>query len=228
MITDRMPNVEMPVQPKQEIKQESSIFDSQAIKPPTTLKEALSNPIEDLPTEPKKKRGMKKGVVTEQQLENLRKGREKSIETRKMLSEQRQTQKELEKKQKDALYYGMNVPQPEKLPVNSQKPLEFDYDKLADMVALKMKPTQTIQQPVQPVQVHQPVIQQQQQQPQQPNLEYLKMIEKKIRDDERNKMKKEQEELQKKNVQNHAYFSRLPAMDMTDTNYWSNLFNVRK
>lgn len=191
-----------------------------------------------------KKRGRKKGTISQEQLDRLAQARLKSIETRKANAEARKQKKELVKKQKEALYYGLPVPEAQEVPANkinkqiSQTPtnltnnlqnnqqISLDYEKLSELVAQKLKPQQ------QPVKQPPPQKVLPQQDNQQVNYQQLKLLEQKIREDERKKIQAENEaknqSQKKKQLENHAYFQRLPGLDITDNKYWDNLFNIGK
>tara|TARA_R110002020_G_scaffold387161_1_gene597865 strand:+ start:862 stop:1608 length:747 start_codon:yes stop_codon:yes gene_type:complete len=110
--------------------------------------------------------------------------------------------------------------------------MDLDYEKLADMVAGRLKPKQnlppannTLQQKA-PPQLNKPVVQNQQQVG-----NFLNSYADLIRQQERQKIKQEREEKQKQNLNNatRSYYSKLPPVNLIQSdNAWDNLFNGKR
>mgnify|MGYP007037745766 CR=1 FL=1 len=116
-------------------------------------------------------------------------------------------QKEIEKKKRQALLASQlprnPSPPPQIVHVQAPPPPSFDYEKLSNMVVEKIRPK--------------PVVSKQN----------LLQVENKIREDERRKLEAErlrQEQLKQKTF---SYYSRLPPTDLTQPDYWKNMFGMQ-
>lgn len=88
----------------------------------------------------------------------------------------------------------------------------FDYDEIANRVVQRLKPQKS---------------------PEQERYEKLKMLEQKIREDERERIRKEKletEEKRRREIRNkdHAYYSKFapPTGSLSNSNYWDNFFKI--
>lgn len=108
--------------------------------------------------------------------------------------------------------------------------MDLDYEKLADMVAGRLKPKQHLppapNTPKEPQQVNKPIVQNQQQVG-----NFLNSYADLIRQQERQKINKEREEKQKQNLNNatRSYYNKLPPVNLIQSdNAWDNLFNGKR
>jgi len=106
----------------------------------------------------------------------------------------------------------------------------LDYEKLADMVAGRLKPKQHLppapNTPKEPQQVNKPIVQNQQQVG-----NFLNSYADLIRQQERQKITQEREEKQKQNLNNatRSYYNKLPPVNLIQSdNAWDNLFNGKR
>lgn len=186
------------------------------------------------PEKPKAKRGRPKGTLTQQQLDNLARGRQVSAQIRKAKAQERKLEKQKEKEEKDKMLNGesynpdfipklkgrvvsqTNSPAPVQMtihkklepePEKNMKPSftsSFDYDILADKVATRLRPKPQTQ----PVQPPKPQVDKQK----------LIEIERKIREDERNKLLEQQKKDEAMKKRRQQYMKGLPQ--------WDTLFNL--
>lgn len=189
------------------------------------------------PEKPTKKRGRPKGTLTQQQLDNLQRGRLVSASIRKAKADERKKEKQMEKIEKNKMLnnqpynpelipklkgrivseqkqdnvgmtiYKQATPEPEKNMKPSQTS-SFDYDILAEKVASRLKPKP----PPQPVQPPKPQVDKQR----------LLEVEKKIREDERARIEKEQKQKEEMNRRRQQYMKGLPMTNNTVN--WDSLF----
>jgi hypothetical protein len=167
---------------------------SEAEAPPASGTVPLAERPTEVPVE-KKKTPKPKRKLTEKQLEALRRGREKSIETRRKKKEEKElkkAEKTIEQKAPERLAPPPQAPQP-----TAWAPPQIDYDKIINGVTSRLE-KQSIHR-----QEREHIV-----------AENVNLFEQKIRDDERNKVINEIDTLQKEEDQKrkavlaHNYLSK--------------------
>ena len=154
--------------------------------------EEKEEPVKEKPKRPKKK-------LTEKQLEALKRGREKSMATRKAKAEDRKKIQQEKKEAKAPKNHVETIAPPQgHIPYQPPPQQQIDYDRIINGVA----------------NIYQ---QQQQKQQQQEEIEFnVKEFEEKVREEERNKVYGELETIQKEDEQKqaqavaHKYLNRQP------------------